>query len=151
MSFDAAMLLDVAISHDLSIRAAILIAALGLDALVGDPPWLWRRLPHPVVLFGRAIALMERLFNRPRLAGIRLKGKVRRGLGVLAIHMLMGGAAAIGGGIAILASAGGMPLSVSVEILLVAILLAGRSLANHAREVATSLENGTIEEARKAV
>ncbi len=30
----------------------VLVAALVLDRIVGDPDWLWRRLPHPVVLFG---------------------------------------------------------------------------------------------------
>ena len=27
----------------------VLIAALLLDRIIGDPDWLWRRLPHPVV------------------------------------------------------------------------------------------------------
>ena len=32
---------------------ASLLLALALDALIGDPAWLYRRLPHPVVLIGR--------------------------------------------------------------------------------------------------
>ena len=36
-----------------------LLLALALDALLGDPGWLWRRVPHPVVLLGRAIAGLE--------------------------------------------------------------------------------------------
>lgn len=151
MPLDAIMLLDAAIPHDLPVRAAILIAALGLDALFGDPPWLWGRIPHPVVLFGRVIAVLDRMFNRPRLAGIGLTGKARRGLGVVSIFLLVGVAIGIGSGMAVTASGGGIPLSVTVELLLVAILLAGRSLANHARAVVSALENGTIEQARSAV
>jgi adenosylcobinamide-phosphate synthase len=33
-----------------------LLLALALDALIGDPAWLHRRLPHPVALIGGAIA-----------------------------------------------------------------------------------------------
>ena len=151
MPFDAAMLLNAAIPHDLSVRAAILIAALGLDALVGDPPWLWVRVPHPVVLFGRAVTGMDRLFNQRRLVGIRLKGKSKRGLGALAIIMLVGLAVATGGLAATTASAGGMLLSATVELLLVTFLLAGRSLADHVKAVGEALENGSIEDARIAV
>ena len=32
---------------------ASLLLALALDALAGDPDWLYRRLPHPVVVIGR--------------------------------------------------------------------------------------------------
>ena len=148
---DTAMILDAAIPLDLPVRAAILIAALGLDALLGDPPWLWVRIPHPVVMFGRATVGLDRLFNRPRLAGIRLKGKARRSLGVLAILTLVGTSTVIGGGLAVAASTGGLLVSIFTELLLVAILLAGRSLADHVKAVAISLEIGTIEEARKTV
>lgn len=151
MPVDTNMLLDATIPLDLSVRVAILIAALGLDALVGDPHWLWGRIPHPVMLFGRMIAGLDILFNRPQLAGIRLKGKARRVLGVFAIILLVGIACAIGSGIVLAASAGGILLTVFAELLLVAILLAGRSLADHARVVAVALESNTINKARTAV
>ena len=35
--------------------AAILVLAMLLDAALGEPAWLWRRLPHPAVLMGRLI------------------------------------------------------------------------------------------------
>lgn len=148
---DTSTLSNTAIPHDLSVRAAILIAALGLDALIGDPRWLWGRIPHPVVLFGRAVEGFDKLFNRPRLVGFRLKGKVRRGLGVLSLLFLVGVAAAIGAGIATTTSTGEMVVSAPVELLLVAILLAGRSLADHAKAVANALENGSLKEARTAI
>jgi cobalamin biosynthesis protein CobD/CbiB len=33
----------------------ILVGALVLDALIGDPGALWRRLPHPVAAIGTVI------------------------------------------------------------------------------------------------
>ena len=32
-------------------------AAQSLDALLGEPPALWSRLPHPAVLMGRLIGM----------------------------------------------------------------------------------------------
>ena len=42
----------------------LLAGAMVLDALLGEPDWLWRRLPHPVVLGGRAITWLDRRLNR---------------------------------------------------------------------------------------
>ena len=53
--------------------ASILILALLLDAALGEPKWLWDRLPHPAVLMGRAVGFLDRHLNRNRynfLAGI---------------------------------------------------------------------------------
>ncbi|GAB1361632.1 hypothetical protein MASR1M32_08680 [Rhodobacter sp.] len=46
--------------------APILALAMILDALFGEPDWLWRRAPHPAVLIGRLIGALDRRFNRPR-------------------------------------------------------------------------------------
>ena len=37
----------------------MLAIALILAAVFGEPDWLWRRMPHPAVLFGRAIGWLE--------------------------------------------------------------------------------------------
>ena len=44
-----------------------------LDLLLGDPRWA---LPHPVVLMGRAIAFLEKIFRRilPKTPGGELAG-----------------------------------------------------------------------------
>ena len=42
----------------------VVVAALAFDALIGDPDWLWRRLPHPVVLIGSFIGWLDRTLNR---------------------------------------------------------------------------------------
>jgi hypothetical protein len=51
---------DVVMGHP-----AVLLIALLVDRIIGDPDWLWRRISHPVVLFGHAIGFADRKFNRP--------------------------------------------------------------------------------------
>jgi adenosylcobinamide-phosphate synthase len=106
-----------------------LLAAI-LDAVVGDPPWLWRRVPHPVVWIGRLIAVTERALNR----GGALR---RRGAGVLALLFWL--AIGVGGTAMLLAS---LPPWAGAGLTLIggAILLAQRSLADHARAVAEGLD-----------
>ena len=41
----------------------ILLLALALDAAFGDPPWLYRAIPHPVVMIGKLVELGERWLN----------------------------------------------------------------------------------------
>ena len=42
----------------------LLLFALALDAYIGDPPLLYRLIPHPVTLMGRLVAGFERRLNR---------------------------------------------------------------------------------------
>jgi len=44
-------------------NAALLFTALILDALLGEPRWLWSRLPHPAVLMGRLIDAADQRLN----------------------------------------------------------------------------------------
>ncbi|TXI10757.1 MAG: adenosylcobinamide-phosphate synthase, partial [Rhizobium sp.] len=62
----------------------ILVLALLLDRIVGDPDWLWRRFPHPVVLFGKAISAFDSRFNAKHLPGV-----LRRRNGVMSIVALL--------------------------------------------------------------
>ena len=41
----------------------IVVVALVLDALIGDPDWLWKRLAHPVVLIGTMIGWLDRTLD----------------------------------------------------------------------------------------
>jgi adenosylcobinamide-phosphate synthase len=115
--------------------AAVLTAALVLDALAGEPAWLWSRLPHPAVFMGRAIALADRLVNR---------GAWRRAAGVAAILLLAALAALVGWAI------GRLPLAPLWQALVAAILLAQRSLADHVAAVAEGLRQG-LPQGRAAV
>ncbi|HAT36578.1 MAG TPA: cobalamin biosynthesis protein, partial [Rhodospirillaceae bacterium] len=47
-------------------RFLLLAFALFLDALVGDMAWVFRSIPHPVALLGRAIEILELKLNRAR-------------------------------------------------------------------------------------
>src|SRR5680860_347489 len=52
----------------------ILLVALVADWFFGEPQLLWSRLPHPVVIFGRAIGFVDAKFNRAELdAGRRFR------------------------------------------------------------------------------
>ena len=42
----------------------MLAAALAVDALLGDPDFIWRKVPHPVALIGRLIDWLDRTLNR---------------------------------------------------------------------------------------
>ena len=122
----------------LATRATILLAALAIDWLVGEPDLLWRRIPHPVVLFGRAISFMDRHLNKRR----GVTGKSRQARGALAILALV-----------CLAATGGWVLSFGgpvVSCLVLAVLLAARSLDEHIRAVAAAMEDG-LAPARRAV
>lgn len=112
-----------------------LTAALILDAIFGEPDWMWRRLPHPAVLLGRLVGALDRRLNT---------GTMRRAKGVAALILLVTLAAATGWFITIL------PLSPLPEVIAAAILLAQRSLADHVAAVADGLDN-SVEAGRAAV
>lgn len=103
-------------------HAFVLVLALLLDAMMGEPKWLWSRAPHPAVLMGRAVSWLDQCLNI---------SPDRRLKGVAATIALTAGAIGLG---LILTQLG--PL---VEIIIVAILLAQRSLADHVSAVADAL------------
>jgi adenosylcobinamide-phosphate synthase len=122
----------------------LLLAGLAIDAMFGDMPGVFRFLPHPVVLAGRAIAYFERRLNRPQRTE-----RARRERGVVAVLMLVGGAAAIGWLIQALCR--GRPFGALIEALLIGILVATRSLFLHVAAVSLALRNDGLEAGRKAV
>lgn len=114
--------------------APLLLVAMILDALIGEPRWLWSRAPHPIVLMGRVIGWCDRAFNN---GAQRLNGAlVMAGLGL--------GALALGWVIAAL------PLGWLWQILIAAVLLAQRSLVQHVAAVAQGLRR-SLTEGRRAV
>ncbi|MGJ8615243.1 MAG: adenosylcobinamide-phosphate synthase CbiB [Sulfitobacter sp.] len=113
--------------------ALILSLAMLLDAALGEPEWLWKRLPHPAVLMGRLIGWFDQRFNA---------GKARKIKGVLVLVALIFGAGLLGYAISFFGPV--------VEIVLVAILLAQRSLVDHVRAVADGLRMSLLQ-GRRAV
>jgi adenosylcobinamide-phosphate synthase len=117
------------------VSAAVLLAALALDAVAGEPRAIWDRLPHPAVLMGRAVDALDRALNR---------GADRRAKGVLAVLILVAGGLLVGRAIAVIPDAG------MLEALAAAILLAQRSLVDHVRAVGDGLRL-SLAEGRRAV
>lgn len=126
-------------------RLAAAVLGLLLDRLVGDPDWLWRRLPHPVVLIGNLIWSLDRRLNREALSEA-----ARRRRGVLAITLLVTGALVSGGLLAALFAAAG-PLGLLLEAVVLAIFLAQKSLIDHVRAVADALDRQGLAAGRRAV
>ncbi|MEP2640378.1 adenosylcobinamide-phosphate synthase CbiB [Roseobacter sp.] len=108
--------------------AVLLICALCLDALLGEPKWLWDRVAHPAVLMGRLIGALDRRFN---------EGAQRRLKGIGCVVFLVG----VGGAIGLLLST----LGPVAEIITAAILLAQRSLVQHVARVADGLRMSTAQ------
>ncbi len=123
----------------------ILFLALVLDRLVGDPDALWRRLPHPVVLFGKAIGAMDRLFNEKRLSA-----ETRRFNGAAGIAVLLAASVFLGIVLHRLLATFGL-FGAVIEIAVVAVFLAQKSLHDHVRAVSIGLREGGIEGGRQAV
>ncbi len=122
----------------------LLVAGLAIDAVFGEMPFLFRHIPHPVVLVGRAVAFFDRKLNRD----IRSEA-ARRARGVLTVVVLVGGAAAAGYVVQWLCRrslAGNL-----VEILLIAVLVAQRSLYEHVTAVGVALAKGGVPAGREAV
>lgn len=113
----------------------ILPLALILDALFGEPKLIWDRLPHPAVLMGRLVGALDRRFNR---------GDQRRAKGTGVAAALLAVGLGIGWLIHLLPDRG------VVEALVLAILLAQKSLVDHVRAVAGGLRR-SLPEGRAAV
>lgn len=107
--------------------------AMLLDAALGEPDWLWKRLPHPAVLMGRLIAQLEKRFNTGN----------RRQNGILCVILLVITGWVFG---RILMALPG----IWAEVIIGAILLAQRSLVAHVQDVADSL-NMSLDAGRQAV
>lgn len=123
----------------------VLLLALLLDRIVGDPQWLWSRVPHPVAIFGAAISYADGQLNRASL-----KASQRRMNGVatiLTLLLLSVAAGLVFNRFFALFSLGGIVL----EAGLVAIFLAQKSLADHVAAVATALRDEGIAGGRAAV
>ena len=117
----------------------ILLAALALDALIGDPRWL----PHPVRLMGWLTGFLDRALNRESHGeGARML------LGAVAVVTVVAASAAAGWAVAHYAA--GVGWGWIAELVLVSMLLAQRTMADHMVRVARALDAG-VEPARDAV
>jgi adenosylcobinamide-phosphate synthase len=120
----------------------LLTMALVLDAVLGDMDWLFRRVPHPVVLVGTLIGFLDRRLNRRGAAAQLVRG---------AIVVVFVVALSAGAGWAIHYVAIITPHGWLAELALVAILLAQRGLYAHVRNVAQALAKDGVTAGRAAV
>jgi adenosylcobinamide-phosphate synthase len=122
----------------------ILLTALVVDGVIGDPPRLWRVIPHPVALIGRAIAACDRKLNRDKRSDIdrRIRGAVTAVVMTLAAILL---------GIAVTELRRQWHWGAIVEVVLVWSLIAQRSLYDHVRSVAIALEREGLAGGRREV
>lgn len=122
----------------------LLLFALALDAYIGDPPLIYRLIPHPVALMGRLVGGFERRLNR------RQRSERNRGFrGFLVAVLLILFAAAVGWTIHRLA--GAVSFGWLAELIIVMTLLAQRSLYLHVVAVARALDADGINGGREAV
>jgi adenosylcobinamide-phosphate synthase len=102
----------------------IFLLAITLDAILGEPDWLWSRIPHPIQIVGDCIKWFDETLNKSPLQ--KVKGFV-----VVAILVITSGI--LGWAISALPDYG------LLEAIIVAILLAHKSLIQHVMNVAVAL------------
>jgi adenosylcobinamide-phosphate synthase len=122
----------------------LLVAGLTLDALFGDMPAVFRHVPHPIVLAGRAVAYFDRKLNRDSRSEAS-----RRERGVVTVIVLVGGAAALG--LIVEQVCRGSLVGATFEAVTISILLAQRSLYEHVAAVAAALSSSGVAGGRDAV
>ena len=121
---------------------SVLAAALLLDALIGDPRWLWARVPHPVALLGRLITWLETRLNRR-------DGETRRLRGLLLLILVTGLSGLAGWLIVGLSNL--VPFGWLIEAFCAGVLIAQRDLYVHVRRVAQGLRDNGLAGGQAAV
>lgn len=118
-----------------------MLGALALEAMIGYPDWLHRRIPHPVALIAGAIIALERRWNHP--------GGGRKFLGIMTVVIVAGLAAATGWAIA--RTLPFIPYGGVILVLVATLGLAQRSLFDHVAAVIRAFSAGDLPAARMAV
>ncbi|WP_373235833.1 adenosylcobinamide-phosphate synthase CbiB [Cohaesibacter celericrescens] len=124
----------------------VVALAIALDAIFGEPDWVWRRVPHPVVWFGAWIERFETRFNQPKTQSAQ-SGRLS---GLLSLVFLVAAGGALSWVVQSLLLSFGF-LGGVVLALLSSTLLAQKSLYLHVKAVEDPLACDDILAARKAV
>jgi len=122
----------------------VVALALGLEAVLGYPAVLVRRIGHPVALPAALIEMLERRWNRPDFADGQ-----RRLLGVAVVVILTACSVLLGG--ALQGLLGRDVLASTIIALIATTGLAQRSLYQHVAAVLAPLQAGDLPTARAAV
>ncbi|MDX2289129.1 MAG: adenosylcobinamide-phosphate synthase CbiB [Hyphomicrobiaceae bacterium] len=123
---------------------AAMIGALGIDAVVGWPGWLYARIGHPVTWIGALIARLDSGWNRPAWSALsrRLTG-LAAALGVIGV--------AAGAGLVLQALLPDGPLGLIAMAVFAWPLIAARSMHDHVDAVYGPLSSGDLDSARASV
>lgn len=124
--------------------AAIMLVALCLDALIGWPNFLYKRIGHPVVWIGKLISRLDKDLNRADW-----HPPTRRLMGILTALFVILACASVGRFVQVTVGDGALGFVLSV--LVAWPLIAVHSLYNHVRDVAEPLSQGSLPEAQTAV
>jgi adenosylcobinamide-phosphate synthase len=138
------MLLSTASATSFPHPLLVLLGALLLDAAAGDMPRLFRTLPHPIVLVGRAIAWLDIRLNREQRSEY-----TRFVRGIVTVCALVLAAALLGYLVHRLCQA--IAFGWLIELVVIAVLVAQRSLFDRVRDVAVALTDDGLAGGRKAV
>jgi adenosylcobinamide-phosphate synthase len=122
----------------------ILLVALAFDALIGDPRWLYRIVPHPVVLIGASVGWLDRAFNHETASEA-----ARRRTGIIVCVFLALLSAAIG--VVIESILQQIPDGWLIKALIISVFLAQNSLYSHVAAVLHGLAAGGLAGGRAAV
>ena len=122
----------------------ILLLALTIDAIIGDPKLIYRSIPHPTQIMGWIINLLDN-----RLNDELDDDKSRQIKGVSLVIIILVLAFSIGLGIVFLLSF--VPYGWILEAIILSTLIASRSLYHHVLAVARDLQSNNIENARSKV
>ena len=123
------------ILEEIGRNAAVLLAALALDAIFSDSSRIYRYIPHPVSVLGRGIALLDSRLNRDSRGAVAafLLGAVAS-LALIGLAALLGWLAA--------AAFARIPGGFLLEAVLAGSLLAARGLYDQVAACAAALGGG---------
>ena len=117
-----------------------------LDQIIGDP----HSFPHPIRLIGSLISFLDKKLLGDNRLKERNKNK-ERALGTVLCAVVIFLTALVVTGVVFLSYAVSPFVGIAVEAVLSCYILAAKSLRDESMKVYDALENGTIEDARKAV
>ncbi|MEM7067297.1 MAG: adenosylcobinamide-phosphate synthase CbiB [Pseudomonadota bacterium] len=123
----------------------ILLIALVADWFFGEPEFLWSRFAHPIVLFGKTISFFDTRFNVSDASDDR---KYRNG--AFSICVLIAIALLAGLTLDWLIEFTGL-IGWFVEVFIVFVLLAQKSLHDHVKAVVSGLREEGLDGGQKAV
>ena len=122
----------------------VILLALIIDRIIGDPDWLWSRIPHPVVMFGHVIGQLDETLNAAQHDSSSAR---RRGFFAASIIVFL----ALISGLTFHFVLRPLPYGYVLEAILAAFLIAQKSLLDHLHAVSRAISDGGLDAGRTAV